>query len=184
MAKYTRFDLDRWIQLSFINDCKILQEAKSLDEYFDKANTGLYEFLNPDLAYDYEEINMSDGQKMWKVEKQGDEPIMVVTLKKQGLENKYWVLDFYFPETEKGFAKTKGVIKSEHYLDTISKIVKDEIMPYFEQSNLENLFFKSYTNDGAGQMRKSLFQRLINKFISKDKFNIKINDSIFIITKK
>jgi hypothetical protein len=93
-------------------------------------------------------------------------------------------LDFYFPETEKGFAKTKGAIKGEYYLDTVSKIVKDEVMPYFEQSDLENLFFKSYTNDGAGQMRKSLFQRLINKFISKDKFNIKINDSIFIITKK
>ena len=184
MPKYKRFDLDRWIQLSFINDCKILQEAKSLDEYFDKANTGLYEFLNPNLAYNYEEVDMSDGQKMWKIEKQDNDPIMVVTLKKQGLENKYWVLDFYFPETEKGFAKTKGAIKGEYYLDTVSKIVKDEIMPYFEQSELNDLFFKSYTNDGAGQMRKSLFQRLINKFISKDKFDIKINDSIFIITKK
>ena len=184
MSKYKRFDLDRWMQLSFINDCKILQEAKSLDEYYDKANKGLYEFLNPDLAYNYEELDMSDGQKMWKIEKQDDDPTMVVTLKKQGLDYKYWVLDFYFPETEKGFAKTKGAIKGEHYLDTVSKIVKDEIIPYFEQSNLEDLFFKSYTNDGAGQMRKSFFQRAINKFISKDKFNIKIEGSIFIITKK
>ena len=184
MPKYKRFDLDRWIQLSFINDCKILQEAKSLDEYYDKANKGLYEFLNPDLAYNYEELDMSDGQKMWKIEKQDNDPTMVVTLKKQGLENKYWVLDFYFPETEKGFAKTKGAIKGEHYLDTVSKIVKDEIIPYFEHSNLEDLFFKSYTNDGAGQVRKSFFQRAINKFISKDKFNIKIDGSIFIITKK
>jgi len=183
MAKYTRFDLDRWIELSFINDCKILQEAKSLDEYYDKANTGLYEFLNPDLAYNYEEVDMSDGQKMWKIEKQGDDPVMVVTLKKQGLTNKYWALDFYFPETEKGFARTKGAIKGEHYLDTVSKIVKDEVMPYFQQSELNDLFFKSYTNDGAGQMRRSFFQKAINKFVPKDKFNTKIDNSIFIITK-
>jgi hypothetical protein len=108
---------------------------------------------------------------------------MVVTLKKQGLGNKYWVLDFYFPETEKGYSKNQG-LKGKHYLDTVSKIVKDEIIPYFEQSELNDLFFKSYTNDGAGQMRKSFFQRAIDKFISKDKFNIKIDNSIFIITKK
>jgi hypothetical protein len=180
---YKRNDIQRWIELSFINDCKILQEAKSLDEYYDKANTGLYEFLNPDLAYNYEEHDASEGQKMWKIEKQGDDPIMVVTLKKQGLGNKYWVLDFYFPETEKGYSKNQG-LKGKHYLDTVSKIVKDEIIPYFEQSELNDLFFKSYTNDGAGQMRKSFFQRAIDKFISKDKFNIKIDNSIFIITKK
>jgi hypothetical protein len=183
MVKYTRFDLDRWIELSFMNDCKILQEAKSLDEYYDKANTGLYEFLNPELAYDYEEHNASDGQKMWKIEKQGDDPIMVVTLKKQGLDNKYWVLDFYFPETEKGYSRNQP-LKGENYLDTVSKIVKDEILPYFKQSELNDLFFKSYTNDGAGQMRKSFFQRAINKFVSKDEFDVKIDNAIFIITKK
>lgn len=182
--KFKRFDLNRWIELSFINDCKILQEVKSLDEYYNKANTGLYEFLNPELAYPYEVYNASDGQKMWKIEKQDNDPIMVVTLKKMGLGDKYWVLDFYFPETEKGYAKTKGTIKGEHYLDTVSKIVKDEVLPYFEQSELDILFFKAYTNDGAGQMRKSLFQRLVDKFISKDKFNIKINNLTFIITKK
>lgn len=184
MTKYTKFDLDRWIELSFMNDCKILQEAKSLDEYYNKANTGLYEFLNPDLAYNYEEVNMADGQKMWKIERQGNDPIMVVTLKKQGLDNKYWVLDFFFPETEKGYSKDKEAIKGEHYLDTVSKIVKDEIIPYFEKSELDDLFFKSYTKDGAGQMRKSFFQRAIDKFVPKDKFNIKIDNAIFIITKK
>jgi hypothetical protein len=182
--KFKRFDLNRWIELSFINDCRILQEAKSLDEYYNKVNKGLYEFLNPDSAYNYEEINMSGGQKMWKIEKQNSDPTMVVTLKKQGLENKYWVLDFYFPETEKGYAKTKGAIKGEHYLDTVSKIVRDEVLPYIEQSELDTLFFKAYTNDGAGQMRKSLFQRLIDKFISKNKFDIKIDNLTFIITKK
>jgi hypothetical protein len=181
--KYKRFDLNRWIELSFINDCKILQESESLDKYYDKANTGLYEFLNPDLSYPYEEYDASDEQKMWKIEKQNDDPIMVVTLKKMGLEDKYWVLDFYFPETEKGYAKGQG-LKGEHYLDTVSKIVRDEVLPYFEQSKLDLLFFRAYTNDGAGKMRKSLFQRLINKFVSKDKFDIKVENLTFIITKK
>jgi hypothetical protein len=57
-----------------------------LHEYYDKANRGLYEFLDPNLAYNYEEYDAANGQKMWKIEKQGDDPIMVVTLKKQGLE--------------------------------------------------------------------------------------------------
>jgi hypothetical protein len=182
--KYKRFDLNRWIELSFINDSKILNETHSLDEYYDKANKGLYEFLNPDLAYNYEESNMSDGQKIWKIEKQNNDPILVVTLKKQGLDNKYWVLDFYFPETEKGFARNKEAIQGKYYLDTISKILKDEVLPYFEKSDLDNLFFKSYTNDGAGNMRKSFFQRAIDKFLSKDKFNVRIDNLNFIIDKK
>jgi len=187
MKKYTRFDLNRWIELSFINDCKILQEAKSLDIYYNKANKGLYEFLNPEQAYDYEDHNMSDGQKMWKIKKQDDDPTMVVTLKKQGLDDKYWVLDFYFPETEKGYARNKEGLKGKYYLDTVSKIIRDEILPYFKQSELNILFFRSYTNDGAGEMRKSFFQRAINKFAPKNDFDIKIvgaNGTTFIITKK
>jgi len=33
-------------------------------------------------------------------------------------------------------------------------------------------------------MRKNLFQRMVDKFISKDKFDIKIQDLTFIINKK
>jgi hypothetical protein len=179
--KLKRFDLNRWIELSFINDCKILQEAKSLDEYYNRANKGLYEFLNPNLAYNYEIYNASEGQKMWKIEKQENDPILVVTLKKQ---NKYWVLDFYFPENKNGFSKNKESLKGKHYLDTVSKIFRDEVLPYFEQSELNILLFKAYTEDGTGQMRKDFFQRVINKFVSKDKFDIKIDNLTFIITKK
>jgi hypothetical protein len=179
----SRKDLDRWVELSFIEDTKTLH-TYGLNEYYNKANRGLYEFLNPELAYEYEENNMSDGQKIWKIQKQDNDPQMVVTLKKQGLDTKYWVLDFYFPETEKGYAKTKEGLKGKHYLDSVSKIVRDEVIPYFENSDLNILFFKAYTNDGAGMMRKNLFQRMVDKFISKDKFDIKIQDLTFIINKK
>jgi hypothetical protein len=174
--------MSRWIELSFIEDVKALQKY-GLKEYYDKANQGLYEFLNPDLSYPYEEVNMGDGQKMWKIEKQDDDPILVVTLKKQGLDTKYWVLDFYFPEDEKGFARNKEAIKGKHYLDTVSKILKDEIIPYFNKSNLDIIFFRAYTNDGAGIMRKNLFQRMIDKFVPKNEFNIEIKDTTFIIRK-
>ena len=186
MSKYKRFDIDRWIELSFINDCNILQEAKSLEEYYNTANKGIYEFLNPDLAYNYETYDASEGQKMWKIEKQNDDPILVVTLKKRGTDqNKYWILDFYFPESNIGFNKqSKNTLKGKHYLDTISKIVRDEAIPYFEQSDINTLCFEAYTKDGAGQMRKSFFQRAIDKFIPKNKFNIKIDNLTFIITKK
>jgi hypothetical protein len=174
--------MSRWIELSFIEDVKTLQKY-GLSEYYNKSNMGLYEFLNPEFSYEYEEGNMSDGQKIWKIQKQDNDPQMVVTLKKQGLDTKYWVLDFYFPETEKGYAKTKEGLKGKYYLDTVSKIVRDEVIPYFEQSDLDIMFFKAYTNDGAGIMRKNLFQRMIDKFIPKDKFNIKVQDLTFIINK-
>jgi hypothetical protein len=174
--------MSKWIELSFIEDCKALQKY-GLSEYYNKSNMGLYEFLSPKLSYEYEEGNMSDGQKIWKIQKQDDDPQMVVTLKKQGLDTKYWVLDFYFPETEKGYAKTKEGLKGKYYLDTVSKIIRDEVIPYFEQSDLDIMFFKAYTNDGAGVMRKNLFQRMIDKFIPKDKFNIKVQDLTFIINK-
>jgi hypothetical protein len=175
--------MSRWVELSFIEDCKTLHKY-GLEEYYEKANNGLYEFLNPKLAYPYDEINMDDEQKMWKIEKQDFDPIMIVTLKKQGLDTRYWVLDFYFPGTEKGFARDKEAIKGKHYLDTVSKIVKDEVIPYFTRSDLDIMFFKAYTNDGAGIMRKNLFQRMIDQFIPKNKFNIEIKDTTFIIRKK
>ena len=57
---------NKWIELSFIEDVKSLKKY-GLVEYYNKANTGLYEFLNPELSYGYEEVNMPDGQKMWKL---------------------------------------------------------------------------------------------------------------------
>jgi hypothetical protein len=177
-----RFDLDKMIELSFIEDVKLLQKY-GLNEYYDKVNRGLFEFLNPELSYPYSLENMSDGQKMWKVKKQDNDPTFVVTLKKQGLDTKYWVLDFYFPEVEKGFDKNKEGLQGKHYIDTLAKIIKDEVIPYFDISELDILFFRAYTRDGAGNMRKSLFQRLIDKFVDKSKYNTKIEDLTFIINK-
>lgn len=181
---FKRFDYQRWIELSFIEDCKILKKAKSLKEYYNKANTGLYEFLNPSLSYPYETIDMVGGQKIWKVEKQNNDPILVVTLKKGGLNNNhYWIIDFYFPETEKGFDKKQG-LEGKNYLDTISKIFIDELLPYIEQSEYNTLLFKAYINDGAGNQRKTVFKKMVDKFLPKDKFTFSEEHNNFIIRKK
>ena len=172
MIKYKRFDLARWIQLSFINDCKILQEAKSLDEYFDKANTGLYEFLNPGLAYNYEEVGMSDGQKMWKIEKQDNDPIMVITLKKQGLENKYWVLDFYFPELR--FAiELNGIthyepIYGENKFEKIKNNDKRKVIACYEKE-IELAIIDSSTCTYLNESAKNKFKNLVFELIEKVK---------------
>jgi len=170
--------MSRWIELSFIEDVKILQKH-GLKEYYNKANTGLYEFLNPDLAYPYEEVNMINGQKMWKIEKQNDDPQFLITLK-EGAGEDYWVLDFYFYET--GFKKQEG-LTGKYYIDTLSKVIRDNIIPYFLKSKKDTLYFNAYSSDSGGETRKRVFSRLIDKFIDKSQFSIKIEGNDFIITK-
>jgi len=171
--------MSRWIELSFIEDVKTLQKY-GLKEYYNKANLGLYEFLNPELSYPYSEENMNNGQKMWKVEKQENDPQFLVTLK-EGAGEDYWVLDFYFFET--GFKKQEG-LTGKYYIDTLSKIVRDNIIPYFLKSKKDILYFNSYSSDGGGETRKKVFNKLIDKFVDKSQFDIKIDENDFIITKK
>jgi hypothetical protein len=171
--------IDRWIELSFIEDVKILQKY-GINEYYNKANTGLYEFLNPELSYPYSEENMSDGQKMWKVEKQDNDPQFLVTLK-NGMGGEFFILDFYFYEG--GFDKQQG-LEGKHYLDTLTKIIKDNIIPYFISSSKSKLYFNAYNGDNEGKTRQKIFIKIIDKFIDKNKFNIENRNEDFIITKK
>lgn len=171
--------MSRWIELSFIEDVKLLQKH-GLKEYYNKANKGLYEFLNPDLAFPYKEVSMNNGQRMWKVEKQNNDPQFLVTLK-EGAGEDYWVLDFYFFET--GFKKQEG-LTGKYYIDTLSKIIRDNIIPYFLKSKKDTLYFNAYSSDNSGEMRKKVFNKLIDKFVNKSQFNIEIENNDFIITKK
>ena len=170
---------NRWVELSFIEETKTLRK-QGLVEYYSKANQGLYEFLNPEQAYRYQTVKMSDGQRMWKIDKQGDDPTLVVTLKKLDYA---WVLDFYFPETEDGFEKPEQGLTGAHYLDTIAKIVKNEVIPYFQTSDLGTLYFHAYSDDGGGEMRTNLFKRLISKYVPKTEFRVDISNSSFRINK-
>jgi hypothetical protein len=170
--------VNRWIEISFIEDTKILHNTKSLIEYYDRANKGLFEFLNPDLSYPYTEENMSKGQKVWVVKKQNDDPQFVVTLKN---DTAYYILDFYFYET--GFDKQSG-LEGEHYLDTLCKIIKDEVIPYFLSSEKPLIYFSAYSKDGSGETRKKVFTKIVSKFFDKNKFDIDIQGTEFLINKK
>jgi len=173
--------MSRWFELSFIEDVKILQKYGP-KEYYNKANRGLYEFLDPELAYKYELCDFHNDQKIWKIEKQDDDPIMIVTFKKQNInENKCWILDFQFIENEKEYTKDKKILKGEHYLDTVTKIIRDEVLLYFKQSDLNTLYFETYIDDGAEIIKKNLFQHIADRFISKNQFDIKIENTTFVI---
>lgn len=177
-----RNDEKRLVEILFLEDLKLLK-TEGLEKYYSKANTSLLEYLDPGKSYPYEKVNMKEGQLMFKI-KYEDDPIFVVTLKKGGLNNNhYWVLDFYFPEEEKGFDIQKG-LKGENYLDTVSKIFKEEILPYIESSEYPILYFKAYENDKKGNTRKKVFNKIIDKFVDKNKFNIEIKDNNFIIKYK
>jgi hypothetical protein len=177
-----RNDEQRLIEILFIEDCKLLKNV-SLLEYYSNANTTLQELLNPDLSYPYEKMDMDKGQKMYKVKHKND-PTFVITLKRGGLNgNYYWIVDFYFPESEKGYARGLG-LTGENYMDTVCKVLRDEILPYVEKSEYGTLFFKPYINDNAGEIRKKVFRRIIDKFLPKDKFDFTEKDSNFIIKRK
>jgi len=177
-----RFDESRLIEILFMEDCKLLRKG-SLSEYYERANTQLLEFLNPSLSYPYEVVDRDKGQKMYKV-KHEEDPTFVVTLKREGINNNhYWVIDFYFPETEKGYEKQQG-LRGENYLDTLCKIFKDEILPYLEKSEYGTLYFKPYTNDSDGGVRKKVFRKIVDKFLPKDKFGFEEKDNNFIIKRK
>lgn len=176
-----QFNEEKLIEILFHEDVKILKN-KGLQEYYSLANTLLTEFLNPELSYDYEKIVRDSGELMFKV-KYKDDPYFVITLKKGGLnENYYCILDFYFPEKDKGFDKQSG-LKGKNYLDTVSKIFKDEILPFIEKNKYSILYFKAYSNDSYGNLRMKVFTKIIDKFINKNIFNIEKKSNEFIIKK-
>jgi hypothetical protein len=173
--------VNRWTELSFIEDTKSLKKH-GLKEYYNTANKGLYEFLNPKLAYGYEEVSMGDGQKMWNVNKQGEDPQFLVTLKNsKSMGNETFILDFYFFET--GFDKQEGLV-GKHYLDTLTKIVKDNVIPYFVSSPKSQLYFYAYDGDAEGNTRHKIFQKIMDKFMDKNQFDTEVRNEDFTITKK
>lgn len=172
--------MNRWIEISFIEDAKALQKY-GLKEYYNKSNQGLYEFLNPELSYEYNEVNMPNGQKIWKVDKQGNDPQFLITLKNsRAMSQPTFILDFYFHETS--FDKQSG-LEGKHYLDTLTKIIKDSIIPHFISSDKEWIYFYAYNGDKGGSTRSKIFKKIIDKFVDKNQFNILIKGGDFLITK-
>lgn len=179
----SRRDRSRLIELFYLEDLKVLNTTKSLSEYYKKATQLLPEFINPEKSYKYEKVKVKDGF-IFKVETIGQDPQFIVTVKKYGNRKVTNILDFYWPELSYGFSKPQG-LEGLYYLDTLAKIIKDEIIPMVDQGVLEGgIYFSPYEIDGAGEKRAKVFNRLIDKFVDKSKFNIKkLNDKDILITK-
>ena len=177
-----QFNEGKLIEILYHEDIKILQN-KGLQEYYSLANTLLSEFLNPELSYNYEKIVRDSGELMFKIKHEND-PYFVITLKKGGLNgNHYWILDFYFPEKDNGFDRQEE-LKGKNYLDTVSKIFKDEILPFVEKDQYPILYFKAYSKDSYGNLRMKVFSKIVEKFVNKENFNVEKRSNEFVITKK
>jgi len=170
----------RWVELAFMEDVKLLSSKNKLSEYYTKANRLLFEHLNPDLAYPYTEKIMSNNQRMWVVEQQDKDPQFLVTLKTKPTL-KYWILDFYFYE---GGYDTQSGLTGKHYLDTLSKIIRDDVIPFFKTQTDKNiLFFLAYSGDQSGSARKAVFSKILQKFVNTNDFEISVKNDEFLIYK-
>lgn len=176
--KSKRNDLKRLLEIVFLEEVKSLNEV-GVEKY---RNNPILEYLNPGLSYVYEESDFGSKGKMWSV-KQEDDFNFLITLKYSEI-NKFFVLDFYFPENEeKRFERIKS-LKGKHYLDTLCKVFIDEIIPYFEKQNkINSIYFNAYSEDGAGNLRKKVFNKILDKFLDKNLFNIKVEGLNFLINK-
>jgi hypothetical protein len=64
--------------------------------------------------------------------------------------------------------------------DTVAKIYRDEILSFFDMQNLSNILII----DPISSSRSKFAERLVNKFTSKEKYNIEKESNMIIIKKK
>lgn len=161
--------------LFFHQSMKVISN-KYLHELKTYQKEDIYEYLDPNLSYPYDFKSYEDG-KMW-VTKYEDDPEFRVLLKWSKLNN-FYVLDFLF-NTGKTYDTQKG-LKGKNYLDTLCKILNNEIIPYIGN---ESLYFNAYDSDGKGDFRKNVFTKILDKFLDKNKYDIQIEGLNFLIKKK
>lgn len=174
-----RKDLDRLLEVQFLQETQILKHSNSLQEFYSRTSTDILEFLNPTKSYGYDVVEVGDGY-LYKVEKIGNDPQFVVTLKKNGSNH---VLDFYWPESEKGFERIPG-LQGTNYLDTLVNILQVEILPMLESGKLSHIMFAPYQIDSAGELRNKVFSRIVEKFVDSQKFTILKTQDYTVIGRK
>ena len=173
----SRRDKDRLIETLYLVDTQTLQE-KTLTEFYSNTSDTLTEFLNPEKAYDYSTTKLGGGY-LYQIEKQGNDPQFVITLKPNG---KTHVLDFYWPETNKGFERISG-LEGSRYLDTVSKVLVSEVVPLLRSSEVDTVIFTPYSIDAAGALREKVFRKMTSKFLPND-LAVEDISNIFIIKRK
>ncbi len=173
-------DYTRDFELILLEITKRLLESKSVEEYYQSSELPILEYLDPTKSYPYT-VNKVGKDFKWRV-KEGHDPAFIISL--TNVHGKYYVLDFYFVkinavgDIEQVFSKQKdskeGVqaIEGPHYLDTLCKVLVDEILPVFKKSDIPMLYFNAYNEDGKGEQRKAIFSKLISKYNIRTLFRV------------
>jgi hypothetical protein len=85
----------------------------------------------------------------------------------------------YEPSVPYGDKKSSS-IDIHSRTDTVAKIYRDEVLPFFLTQNLSNILII----DPISESRGKFAERLVNKFTPKEKFDIEKESNMIIITKK
>lgn len=147
---------------------KLLRD-KGVQEYMN-GREDLREYLDPLLSYSYIKGQTKEGYR-WLVpfQEEEDPPFMVTLVEiKQG-----HVLDFFWPTAESERFEKPEMLVGKHYLDTLSKIITQEIEPLLRVGKVERVVFTTYSKDGRGVIRKKVFLAIIDKFLDKTLYQLK-----------
>jgi len=171
-----RNDFSRLLELILIEGDKLWENSATPVEYYSKVDSHLFEYVNPELSYNYIK-RITANRIQFLIDKQGNDPILMVQI---AIKTKYLVFDFFFPENKQRFDQVKGLV-GKNYLDTVCKIYRDELLPY-AQNNHTPIYFNAYNNTDGSSMRSKVFTKIVEKFTDKNNFNVKIRGGEFFIT--
>lgn len=151
---------------------------KGIQEYM-SGREDLREYLNPLLSYPYIKKQLEKDYRWLVTSQEGDPPFMVTLGKiKQG-----HVLDFFWPTAEDRRFEKPEMLNGRHYLDTLSKIVVQEVEPLLRRGEVERVIFTPYSEDGGGNIRKKVFLAIIDKFLDKVLYELKNFEETYFIEK-
>lgn len=156
---------------------KLLRD-KGIQEYM-SGREDLREYLDPLLSYPYIKGQTKEGYRWLVTSQEGDPPFMVTLVEiKQG-----HVLDFFWPTAESKRFEKPEMLVGKHYLDTLSKIITQEIEPLLRGGKVERVIFTPYSKDGRGVIRKKVFLAIIDKFLDKTLYQLKNFEETYYIEK-
>jgi hypothetical protein len=185
-------DYSRDFDLVLNEVTKRLYESESIIEYYKSAELPILEYLDPNKSYPYISNN-AKGNHKWAVEVVND-PAFVISL--TSVRDMYYVLDFYFVKMnsngdavqvfnkQKTKDNTEQGLEGVNYLDTLCKVLLDDVLPIFSKSDIPMLYFNAFNEDSNGNQRKTIFTKIISKFKINENYKVDVDGYEFKIYKK
>lgn len=182
-------DLIYWLKRKSLTDLLRKPESdKAIFEYIllerkYTFNTVLQEYTNPEKSYNfYKTPRLSKDAFGWS-STYGDDPRFDMIVKLISQNNYMFDFNFFGHNFNKNIDGDK--LKGTHYLDTLHKVVRDELLPWmYKQSPGTTLSFNTNNEDGLGSARKRVFKYLINKYVDNKQVDVHEDGFDFNIIKK